>query len=191
MTGVTNISREFFTTCQNKSGLCQCGCGQPTTISRVTDRCKGYLRGCPRRYLNGHAGVKSALPYLEDEQGCWIWQRTRNEQGYGRTRDGKKMRLAHRTLYEREFGAVPHGTVLHHLCGRGHLGCVNPRHMKPVKPSENARLGRAAKLRHDQVSEIRRLFEAGGHTKASLARQFGVSDVQIHYIISGRCWLGD
>jgi hypothetical protein len=35
-------------------GLCQCGCGQSTTISPVTILRYGYVKGQPRRYVRGH-----------------------------------------------------------------------------------------------------------------------------------------
>ena len=33
---------------------CECGCGQPTRISEVTERAKGWVKGEPRRYVLGH-----------------------------------------------------------------------------------------------------------------------------------------
>lgn len=33
---------------------CECGCGQPTRISPVTERAKGWVKGEPRRFLAGH-----------------------------------------------------------------------------------------------------------------------------------------
>ena len=35
--------------------LCECGCGQPATISKRTRR--GYVRGQPQRFIFGHAGT--------------------------------------------------------------------------------------------------------------------------------------
>jgi hypothetical protein len=175
---------------ENLAGICQCGCGQQTTVSRVTDRRKGYLKGTPRRYVNGHGGAKSQHKYLEDEHGCWIWQRSRTDGGYGRVRDGKMMRPAHAVWYERECGPVPTGLVLHHICQRGHAGCMNPWHVRPVTPAENARLSRAAKLDRSRVAVIKTMLAAGARSKASIAREFGVSGVLIHYIVTGRCWSG-
>lgn len=34
--------------------LCECGCGGPAPISKVTDRTHGYVRGQPRRFISGH-----------------------------------------------------------------------------------------------------------------------------------------
>lgn len=38
-------------------GLCQCGCGKPTTVISFNDRRAGAVKGEPRRYLRGHHGT--------------------------------------------------------------------------------------------------------------------------------------
>lgn len=38
----------------NPSGLCKCGCGQPTAISTYTWDLRGYVKGQPRDYIRGH-----------------------------------------------------------------------------------------------------------------------------------------
>lgn len=38
--------------------LCECGCGQLTNISTVNNRCKGWIKGKPLRYIVGHNGMK-------------------------------------------------------------------------------------------------------------------------------------
>ena len=35
-------------------GLCQCGCGRKTRLAPITDRSKGYVKGQPLRFVNGH-----------------------------------------------------------------------------------------------------------------------------------------
>ena len=174
--------------CLNRTGLCACGCGEVTAVAAVTDRRKRYQKGCSRLYVNGHNGRKSGEPFEIDERNCWVWLRSRNAGGYGRVRDGNKMRLAHIVWYERFVGAVPAGRVLHHICERGHEGCMSPWHLVPVTPAENARLGRGTKLVTEEVTKIRELVMEGERTKISIAREFGVSDVQIHHIAAGRCW---
>lgn len=34
--------------------LCECGCGQPAPIASKTNRAKGYVKGEPMRFVNGH-----------------------------------------------------------------------------------------------------------------------------------------
>lgn len=35
-------------------GLCECGCGGKTRIATQTDRCNGYVKGRPLRFMCGH-----------------------------------------------------------------------------------------------------------------------------------------
>src|SRR5690242_12731080 len=38
----------------SETGLCQCGCGQPTKIAPETSRRDGLVKGMPKKYLHGH-----------------------------------------------------------------------------------------------------------------------------------------
>lgn len=38
----------------NPSGLCMCGCGQPTSIVKATHRPSGLIRGHHRKFIRGH-----------------------------------------------------------------------------------------------------------------------------------------
>lgn len=64
---------------------------------------------------------------------CWIWKGERSAHGYG-LYGGK---FAHRFVYEWLVGPVPKGIHLDHRCRQ--RGCVNPGHLEPVTPKENAR----------------------------------------------------
>jgi hypothetical protein len=37
-----------------QDGLCQCGCGQQTTIAKRSDKRDGYVKGQPLRFVRGH-----------------------------------------------------------------------------------------------------------------------------------------
>jgi hypothetical protein len=74
--------------------------------------------------------------WVEDSNGCWIWQGGQNDQGYGTFFDGRTRR-AHRWSFEHFRGPIPPGMPLDHLC-RVRL-CVNPWHLEVVTASENAR----------------------------------------------------
>src|SRR5450830_355317 len=36
-------------------GYCQCGCGAKTALVRVNDKSKGWVKGEPLRYIDGHS----------------------------------------------------------------------------------------------------------------------------------------
>jgi hypothetical protein len=54
-TGIRQGRRRFMST--DFLGLCQCGCGSKTAISNKTENRKGWIKGEPKRYIQGH-GVR-------------------------------------------------------------------------------------------------------------------------------------
>ena len=65
---------------------------------------------------------------IKDNNGCWIWQLSKNNIGYGMMRAGNKMRTVHRVSYE-EYNnvTVPRYTCVIHTCEK--YDCVNPDHL--------------------------------------------------------------
>jgi hypothetical protein len=83
---------------------------------------------------------------VEDENGCWIWQRFITPYGYGQTAIptyGPTFRMrtvhAHRVSYEAFVGPIPEGLVIDHLCRV--RACSNPAHLEPVTSRENLMRG--------------------------------------------------
>lgn len=80
--------------------------------------------------------VRAILPYDGDD--CLTWPYATDKDGYGLGELGGKIRRAHRYICMLAHGAPP--TQRHqaaHSCGKGHLGCVNPRHLRWATNSEN------------------------------------------------------
>lgn len=73
---------------------------------------------------------------------CLVWIGATNSKGYGLVTVEGTQHLAHRVAYEAEYGPIPEGHVLDHLCRV--RNCVNPTHLQPVTIAENNRRGRAA-----------------------------------------------
>jgi hypothetical protein len=73
--------------------------------------------------------------------GCWEWQGSRRDTGYGRCKWNGVLREAHRMSYEHYVGPIPEGLVLDHYKHPqdGCIGpsCCNPAHVRPASRREN------------------------------------------------------
>lgn len=75
---------------------------------------------------------------VDEETGCWLWQRRLNDKGYaefGRGGVFGKTKRAHKIFYEKKYGPIPDGLEAAHTC---HVRrCVNPDHIYPSTHKEN------------------------------------------------------
>ena len=130
-----------------------------------------------------------------ESEDCVVWPYTSNgTSGYPVLGGG---RYAHRLACEWTHGPCPvEGWTASHLCGT--KLCVNGKHLRWESMADNlarsphaVRRGEdhpAAKLRADQVVEMRARWAAGGITQRALAAQYGIHQTTCGDIVSGREW---
>lgn len=136
-----------------------------------------------------------------DGDDCVLWPFSRNEWGYGTFGRTDGSILVHRALCEQINGPPP--TPQHHarhLCGNGHLGCVNPRHLAWGTAKENTadaishgtairgRRVHTCRLSESQVREIRDLARNRTMTRRCIAQKYGVGVTAVTNISLGTSW---
>jgi hypothetical protein len=132
--------------------------------------------------------------------GCWNWIGCRKKQGYGNIRVDGKTVMAHRVSWEMVNGSIPDGLCVLHKCDNP--SCVNPDHLFLGTKMDNhcdmvdkgrrasfvgASNGRA-KLTQEQVSVVKELYSTGRLTQREIGKLYGVTDVVVSYILSGKIW---
>lgn len=144
---------------------------------------------CLRPLLQKQKGGKgSRQSVVIDDNGCWLWQGTKTNNGYGT----REKRVIHRQAYEEVFGAVDRSLDIDHLC-RVHA-CCNPLHLEAVTRAENLRRGigfgethHCSKLTDDERKIIVRRYREGNITYAQLGAEYGVTAAAVcDLVLRGR-----
>lgn len=147
--------------------------------------------GEPSRWLRAMATF--------DGNECLDWPFAKGRDGRGRCSGGFS-RQAPRAMCFIAHGEPPSGDTYEaaHSCGNGHLGCVNPRHLRWATPIENARdrdhhgtqargaLVGGSKLNENDVREIWGM--RGGLSNSRIGGIFGVNAETIGDIFRGSSW---
>ena len=141
----------------------------------------------------------------KNDDECWEWTANTLARGYGRICINNKMYLAHRVSWVIHNGAIPdhnsyHGICVCHTCDNP--CCVNPAHLFLGTNKENLqdmqKKGRLVnhkgekhgshKLTEKEVIEIREKYIPYKYTQSKLAKEYGVTQVEIYYILKYITW---
>ena len=128
---------------------------------------------------------------------CWIYKQPRGRYGYFGI-GGRKTARMNRVSFALYNGPIPEGAEVCHTCDNDK--CVRPEHLflgtrdinmndmasKNRSADKKGTLNGRARLRPVDVLQILKLAET--HSKAEIGRLYGVTDVTIHGICTGRLW---
>lgn len=158
------------------AGLCRCGCGGKTPVSDRTEKVRGYVKGEPRKFINGHQARRYRNEYTVTNCGyetpCWISNKRPDSSGYTYDRKGGRSIGLHRLYYERKYGLIAPGKEAHHLCEQ--RKCCNPDHIQPVTRLEHGRLRSNLKLTPEVEDCIREALTDLDRGYAEIGAEFGV-----------------
>lgn len=149
--------------------------------------------------FRGHNEARLKSKVLIDNNGCWIWQNSVTEAGYGTTILKGRLQGAHRASWKVFIGEIPEGMQVNHKC---HVRkCINPEHLYLGSQKENIadaikanRRNTArgknisnAKLDEAKVEVIKKLLAEGVACNA-IAKIYEVSPSTIEAVHNGITW---
>lgn len=137
---------------------------------------------------------------INDDTGCWEWQRSKDTKGYGLTGWEGKLEKAHRMAYQAFVSKIPKGMCVLHKCDN--RCCCNPKHLFLGTNKDNVddrvRKGRSAKrhgennpsvkLTAAEVAFLKDFLPLRAIPQKRVAEIFGVSNSAINKILLGQTW---
>ena len=111
----------------------------------------------------------------EHENGltCLTWTRPLLDTGYGQVGFQRKRWNAHRFFYTAFKGEIPEGITVHHVCGNGRKGCVDPDHLQLSTCTDNLAEMHARHSYERHIAWLEGQLEAAEHTIRTLATMLG------------------
>lgn len=177
---------------------------------------KPRVRGlCDKHYSrlqrHGGTGITKADPrditlrerilrnVVVDDNGCWLWTKRLNSDGYGLISILSKQRYAHRVVYKEWVGDIPEGMEVCHSCDV--RNCCNPAHLFVATHLDNikdmVRKGRGASVYGEKnpkailtEKQVRMIFKKliAGECVANIAKHFNVPNRIVHNIKNLKAW---
>lgn len=122
------------------------------------------------------------------ENGCWLWQASTNQDGYGRFLVNGKKKQAHHVAYYIWYGEWPR--YLLHSCDTP--ACCNPAHLREGTHQENVAecwaKGRGHKGKNYEKLDAIRLMIAAGKRNREICAALSVKNDAVSRIRHGQIY---
>jgi hypothetical protein len=163
-----------------------------------TKFCSKCLKNKYVKYQTPEEYIRAKITVNKD--GCWLWNgHISKKTGYCISKYRSIQKKAHAFSYETFKGNISEGLCICHKCDVRH--CVNPDHLWTGTHSDNiqdciikhrnnppkGQRSGSAKLKIEDIIEIRKLYESGILQK-DLAKKFKVSRATICCICKNKTW---
>jgi hypothetical protein len=137
-----------------------------------------------------------AVPYKGDD--CLTWPFCKEVNGRCRIKIDGRRPFVNRVVCEKAHGPAP--SDLHHAahsCGKGHLSCVNPRHIYWATPKQNQNdryihgthcRGEKSGMVKLSVADVIAIRHMSDLSTRAVASKFGVTGAAISCIRNGKSW---
>lgn len=141
------------------------------------------------------AWVAANKDYAGD--GCLLWPFARLPDGRAAVSQRLGSSKAARVMCRAAHGNPPPRHEAAHSCGKGHEGCINPRHLRWATPTDN----QADKIAHGTTNrgerhgmarltapEVLAIRSIAGRSQSDIAKEFGVSRRTVGFIQTKQRW---
>lgn len=102
-----------------RTGICACGCGEPTEIAKYTSTAHDWVKDKPRFYRKGHhrRGARGSQHFLGVTGPAHpAWKRGFSQDSNGYVRVGQTNSSLHRFVAEKALGKpLPATAIVHHV----------------------------------------------------------------------------
>jgi len=190
--------------------LCKCDCGNEKIIADSSIRSGRTVScGCAKSSRNEYYETKIYLEKMKtkltrntiiNNNGCWIWNKSRHKQGYANVSYRGTLQLGHRVSYELFKGKIPENTKVCHKCDV--TSCCNPNHLFLGSQQDNVddaiskgkyhnrKQGKPVrrKFSFSQAQEIKKMNSEGMSVK-ELAKKYSCSISCIRNIVIGETYI--
>ena len=124
---------------------------------------------------------------IEDDNGCFVWQKARNGKGYSQIHvKDRGLISGHRLVWELVYGKIPMGMQVLHSCFN--KLCINVDHLRLGTHQENQQDQDKAKLSVEKIQQIRDMANSWKFSQREIAEKFGISQGMVSQLRTGKRW---